>query len=309
MIYYGKETFYVENQVRNQLEYDYHFVLITEEVGNDYWRLIESGAREQAVANNVYLEYIGPEQANIEDRLNTFDRMIAANVDGIFIQGLPGERFISLLKKADDQGIPVVTVDADVPGSARDFYIGTDNYQAGSLAGKTIIEQTTGEINVGIVIGSAEGLNQQLRLKGFNDAIASVDRIQLSAISESSISEIGAAQATYDLLKNNPEINAMFGMSALDGIGIVQGVEEMNLANYPFIVSFDILPETLSLIEQDKIVATIAQYPNQIGRSAIELMLDLKDMQPVDQLNFTDSGVLQKEDIKNGGIISTGGSK
>ncbi|CQR45946.1 D-allose-binding periplasmic protein precursor [Paraliobacillus sp. PM-2] len=306
MIYYGKETFYLEGQLNNKKVYDYHFVLITEEVGNDYWRLIESGAREQALANNVYLEYIGPEQADLKERLNTFDRMIAANVDGIFIQGLPGNRFTYLVEKAKDQSIPVATIDADAPESARNFYVGTDNYQAGYLAGKTLIKHTSGTINIGIIVGSMESLNQQLRLKGLKEAIASVKRIKIISIDESTISEIGAAQATYALLKNNPEINALFGLSALDGIGIVQGVEEMNPSNYPFIVAFDTLPETISLIEKDKIFATVVQYPNQMGRQAIELMLNLKNNQAVDAFNYTNTGVLLKSDITNGGILAKG---
>ncbi|WP_246366936.1 sugar-binding protein [Paraliobacillus salinarum] len=305
-VHYGRETFYLEGQINNKKDYDYHFVLITEEVGNDYWRLVENGAREQAAANNVYLEYIGPEQADLTENLNTFERMIAAKVDGIFIQGLPDKRFNHLVNKAKDHNIPVATIDADTPDSNRDFYVGTNNYQAGQLAGETLIKNTSGTINVGIVVGSKESINQQLRLQGLKDAITSVERINLVSIDESAISEIGAAQATYALLKNNPEINALFGLSALDGIGIVQGVEEMNPNKYPLIIAFDTLPETISLIEKEKIFATVVQYPNQMGQQAVELMLDLKKQQTIDELNFTDTGVLLKNDIKDGESLLIG---
>lgn len=43
-LYYGKETF--------------HFVLIPEELDNDYWRLVEQGAKDAAKFHNVYHEYL-----------------------------------------------------------------------------------------------------------------------------------------------------------------------------------------------------------------------------------------------------------
>ncbi len=306
MVYYGKETFYVENKATTENVYDHHIVLITEEVGNDYWHLIENGARDEALNHNIYLEYIGPKRSDNDENLQTFDRMISAKVDGIIIQGLPGERFKNLMDKADENSIPVVNVDTDVPDSQRKAYVGTDNYQAGFLAGQTLIGDTSGDQFVGVVVGMFDALNQQDRLKGFKDAIATVNRIKLVAIEESNITEIGAAQATYSLLKQYPNINALFGTSALDGIGIAQGVEEMNPTTYPYILAFDTLPETLELIEQEKIAATIVQYPYEMGRLAVLKMVELQQKRTVEPLNYTNTGVVRKETIKNGEILQSG---
>lgn len=81
MLFYGKETFYIEKEAVSRQVYDYHIALVTEEVGNDYWSIIEKGATKEAASQRVYLEYVGPRQTDVEEKLETMDRMISAKVD------------------------------------------------------------------------------------------------------------------------------------------------------------------------------------------------------------------------------------
>ncbi|WP_130860904.1 substrate-binding domain-containing protein [Gracilibacillus phocaeensis] len=303
MIYYGKETFYIDQKASTEMSHDYHFALITEEVGNEYWRLIEKGAKQAAEENDVYLEYVGPKLADDEERLETFDRMIAADVDGIIVKGMNDERFPQLVKKAKDRKIPVATIDTDNPTSNRDFYVGTDNFQAGYLAGRTLIKETEGKQKIAVIIGLKEAQNQLDRLAGFEKAIEDVDRMELIGVSESRITEVGAADGTYQLLKNHGNITVFFGVSALDGIGIVQAIEEINPTSRPYVLAFDLLPETLSLIENDKIQATVAQYPQEMGQQAVEQMVQWYQNQQPDSIQHTETGIIKQEDILNGEII------
>lgn len=54
MIYYGYKTFYIEKEMDATKEYTKHFVLIVEELDNEYWRLIERGAMK-AAAEEVFI--------------------------------------------------------------------------------------------------------------------------------------------------------------------------------------------------------------------------------------------------------------
>ncbi|WP_163580541.1 sugar-binding protein [Gracilibacillus saliphilus] len=304
MIYFGKETFYIEGELGTENPYDYHFVLIIEEIGNDYWRLVEKGAREEAAEHNIYLEYTGPKVLDEEEQLAIFDRMIAADVDGIIIKGINNERFDTLVQKAVNHNITVATIDADNENSGRHFYIGTDNYKAGYLAGQTMVNQTTGEQKVAVIIGTRNAQNQIERLSGFQDAIDLSERIELIRIAESNITTLGAAQATYRVLKEHPDITAFFGASALDGIGIVQGIKEMKTKEHPYIISFDILPETLDEIEKGYIEATVVQYPEEMGRRSVELMLQLQQNQTLEPFYYTETGVVDSSHIYNGELIA-----
>lgn len=301
MLYYGYKTFYIKKEAILSDESTYHFALIAEETENDYWRLVERGAMEYANENDIYLEYVAPKRADNEQLLRLMDRLIAAKVDGIIIQGIEGERFVDLVHKSIERGIPVITIDTDVKSSERNAYVGTDNYYAGQLAGRTIIENTTGKQYVGIVTGRFDAINQQQRIEGLKDEIASHPRIQIVATMESNITRIGATQATYELLKEHPEINALIGTSSLDGIGMVTGLEEIAPKKEVYITAFDVLPRTLELIQRNKINATIAQYPVEMGSKSVEVMIELQEQVLLNNEIFTETRILEKDDVQLSG--------
>ncbi|GGJ95671.1 hypothetical protein GCM10007063_17660 [Lentibacillus kapialis] len=297
MLIYGYKTFFIQTEKVESAAYSYHFALIAEESDNDYWRLIEEGAKEAASKHQIYLEYLAPKRANNDKLLKLLDRMISAKVDGIIVQGVQGERFVELVHKAVEREVPIITVDTDVPNSERKAYVGTDNFRAGQLAAKSLIETTDGEQHVGIVTGRFNAINQQQRLKGFKDAIKDTPRIQVVDIKESNITSIGATQAAYSLLKQYPSINMFLGTSALDGIGIVDGIQQI-AANKKFtIIGFDLLPETLKLIREGKIDATIAQYPKEMGKESVNVLMELQDHDILDKQKYTETKVIKQGDL------------
>lgn len=303
MLIYGYKTFYIETDSIESKDYKYHFALIAEETDNDYWQLIEEGARKSAAENDIYLEYLAPQKADNAELMELLDRMISSKVDGIIIQGIEGDRFVDLVHKGNERHLPIITIDTDMKSSERKAYVGTDNFYAGQLAGKTVIENTTGDQYVGIVTGRLEAVNQQQRIDGFKQAIKDHPRIQLTSIRESNITEIGAAQATYALLKEYPQITALVGTSALDGIGMVEGMHEIAPNKNVYITAFDILPETLQLIRANKIDATIAQYPKEMGYRSVEVMIGLQEKDLLDNQIHTKTRIIKKQDIVAGGGI------
>lgn len=302
MLIYGYKTFYIVNDATESTTYTYHFALIGEETENDYWRLIEKGARKAAKENNIQLEYVAPQKADNDELLKLLDRMISAKVDGIIVQGVEGERFVDLAHKGNERHLPIVTIDTDVKASERKAYVGTDNFHAGELVGKTLIKNTSGEQYVGIVTGRFDAVNQQERIAGLKHAIKGHPRIHIVATKESNITEIGAAQATYDLLKEHPTITALLGTSALDGIGMVEGLQEIAPNKAVYMTAFDMLPKTMELLQMDEIDATIVQYPEEMGSQAVEVMIGLQKGDLLDNQIFTETGIIEKPDLTGGEV-------
>jgi ribose transport system substrate-binding protein len=170
---------------------------------------------------------------------------------------------------------------------------------AGVQAGSAMIEDTKGDQYVGIVTGRLDALNQQLRIKGFKDAIKKENRIKLVDIEVSNITKSGALQATYDLLKKHPHLNAFYGTSALDGSGIAQVVNQFKLKQSTYIIGFDILPQTLHLLEEGSIDASVVQYPYEMGYQSVEALLQLKNGDESKTLHHTLTRVIHRNDIKD----------
>ncbi len=276
----------------------YHFALIGEEMDHDYWRLVGEGAKDAEKKYDVFVEYEGPRRSNPEEQLKLLDQAIKAKVDGIIVQALT-EDFLPMINKAVNQGIPVITIDTDAPESLRTTYIGTDNYLAGQIAGKTLVEDKKGQATVGIITGSFTNAHHQLRVEGFKNVVADIEGVEIVEIEESNITQVIAEEKTYEMLKNHPEIDALYGTSALDGIGMVHAAESLNRSSSIYMISFDTLPENMELLEQGKVDVLIGQKPYEMGYRSIELMLDIVKGRSVEEVNHTDATVVSQKNLDN----------
>lgn len=298
MLLYGKKTFDVENRTISNHQYDYHFALISEELDNEYWKVIKHGAVDAAKKHNVYLEYLGPKQADNYEQLKFMDKAITTKVDGLIVQGIAHPYFYQLAHKAFERGIPVVTVDTDIADSERNLFVGSDNYLAGVQAGNAVIKNTKGNQYIGIVTGRLDALNQEQRIKGFMDAVSEEKRIKVAGIEVSSITKSGAMQAAYELLKKFPYLTGFYGTSAQDGTGIAQVVNQFQIKKKIYVIGIDGLPQTMHLLETGSIDATVIQYPYEMGYQSVEAMIQLKKGNKVEPFKHTRTRVMYREDMQ-----------
>ncbi|MBO0959381.1 sugar-binding protein [Neobacillus sp. MM2021_6] len=298
-IYYGIKvvTHDLPSEKKPKETYHYHFVLIPEELDNEYWRLVEKGAKAAAKDYGVMLEYVGPKQANIEDHLKTIEMSAASKVDGIMTQGLSDDQFTPLINRVIEEGIPVITVDTDASNSKRMAYIGTDNYYSGYLAGRAFVADTKGKANVAIITGSFYKNHQIKRVQGFQDAVKSEKDIHIIDIQESEISRVQASEKAYQIMQEHPEVNAFYGTSALDGIGIAQVVKKYRKNDPIYIMGFDTLPETLKYIREGVIDATVVQEPFEMGYESVKMMIDYIEGKKVPSVIHTNTKILRVEDL------------
>ncbi|EKF35916.1 sugar-binding protein [Bacillus xiamenensis] len=277
--------------------YQYHFVLVPEELDNEYWQLVQKGAADAAEVHRVYLEYLGPKQADVDDHLKTIDMAIAGHVDGIMTQGLDATKYKPLFQKAREKGIDVVTVDTDAEESKRQVYVGTDNYYSGFIAGQALIADTKGEQYVGIVTGRLDAIHQKLRVKGFRDAVSAEKRIHLVGIEESAITKSGASGAAYKLLNDHAELTAFYGTSALDGVGIIQATEQYRSSADFYVLAFDTLPDTIQALDEGEIDAVVVQHPYEMGYQAVESLVRLQKGEKEEPLQYTGTSVIRRKDL------------
>jgi ribose transport system substrate-binding protein len=271
-------------------------VLITEQAGHPYWDVVISGARK-AAGNDIWIDVQGPNKASSSDHIRIIERAIASHVDGIITQGLDHE-FIPVINKAIHSGIPVITLDTDAPESERISFVGTDNYDAGYQAGQYVKKHFKDTRKIGIISGSSYGGHMTQRIQGFKDAIHDEVGLEIVSIVNSQINKMEAMNQTFKMLNEHPEINLMFGVSALDGPGIAEAIDQYFPTKGIPVVAFDDLPETLRLLQQGKITAIIAQRSFLIGNKSIELMRSVFQGKSIPQINHTEIDVVEKFNVE-----------
>jgi ribose transport system substrate-binding protein len=274
-----------------------HVVLIAQELDNPFWRTVEKGAKEAAAQLGMKIDYMGPIRNNPSEQTKLLEKSIAAKPDAILVQGIKEKKYDLLISKAIDEGIPVITVDADEPASRRLAYVGTDNSEAGKRMGELVVKDAGGKGRIGVMIGSELADNQLLRLEGFRSIILNTPGFEIVDIRSSNISRVEAAKQTEAMLNQYPRIQTMVGFSSLDAAGIVEGMKATNRAGIR-VFGFDDLEETRQGIVQGTIRASVVQQPKEIGSKSVHLLEEFFKGSSIPVQHFTSTDILDEKHLK-----------
>jgi ribose transport system substrate-binding protein len=90
---------------------------------------------------------VGPEtydpKAERDEFLKATQRQIKPA--GMLVSAADPALMRDVIDSAVDAGIPVITIDADSPGSKRLTFVGTNNYQAGQMGGEILAKELGGK--------------------------------------------------------------------------------------------------------------------------------------------------------------------
>lgn len=272
-------------------------VLISHVYTNPYWQYVKMGAEKAAKERGAIISYEGPNVANAEEGVKLINMAYASKASGIITYVQEEEKYIKVINKVVESGIPLLTIDSDAEKSKRIAYIGTDNVQAGVEAAKEMIKRIGQNGNVGIIMGGKSVKNQIERVKGFKEYIEKNSKINISDIESSDSYLIEAELAAKKILTNNLKIDALLCTSALDGPGAAKAVMNMGLSGKVKIISFDDLPETLEYIEKGIITSTVVQRPYNMGYIAVNIMMNIIEGKKEEGIYYTDVVIVGKENV------------
>lgn len=203
-----------------QDEPSYRFVMVSHIGSNDpnmNW-LTTSMEEFEKKYPNVTTEYISTNNYSVQEHVRLLEQAIATRPDGIAVPIVSSDAFEGPLRRAIEQGIPVVAF--NIPDSReRDAripyitYVGGDEYLTGKLLGEYALAQAeAGEIPMptGVICASHDSAHQGLkaRCQGMKDVMEPAG----AAFNELFI---GAEPATarntlQSFLQANPETNYIF---------------------------------------------------------------------------------------------------
>ncbi|QHT59395.1 sugar ABC transporter substrate-binding protein [Paenibacillus lycopersici] len=280
--------------------------LIAQVQNNPFWRSVEEGAASASKRFGMELEYMGPFRVDPAEQKRLLEKAIAERFDALLVQGQNDPSYARLIDQAAANGIPVIAVDADEPGSERLAYVGTDNRTAGRRMGELVLRAVGETGKIGVLIGS-QASNQQLRLAGFRDVVKRHPGLTVEDVRSSNTSRLQAEEQAEDMLRRHPDLKAIVGFSALDGLGIAEAAKRMAAGNV-LVFGFDDPGSTRDEIRGCQITAALVQQPSRMGEEAVTLIHDhLRGRKP-EELHFTGTTVLDRASLaaEDAGAASAG---
>lgn len=253
----------------------YRFVLITRERDTPFWNQVKDGALASAERNGVSLEAWGSYNRNEDEFMKNLDIAIASKVDGIIVQGLDTFEFKQLtMYRATESGIPVITVANDVPmnESLRKTYVGSNHYESGQMIARQLLSDMGFSGKVVLMAADRQEEFQRSRLNGIIDALSGYPNIQMEIVATGTTRE-EIVQATNQYMNQQPDIEAIVTTTGSNVSAVIQELGKRSKVEPYYIYSFDDNPEAVTLLQQGKIDALIAQSPEAMGRESVDLMV------------------------------------
>ena len=249
-------------------------------VTNDDFQKAIATSIQQAVekAGDKFLLVTAGEETGVSIQVNQLEDLIAKKVDAIVLNPMDGKAVVPVLKKAQAAKIPDIVVDSSVEKGNEDLYIsyvGTDNFNAGKVAGQRMVKELGGQGGVLIVRGANGSVAGDQRVDGFKAGIQG-SGLQLVGEQPGNWTNSVAMQVTENMLQANKKVDGLFSASDVMLDGTLQAIGDADRTGIK-ILSVDGSKKAVDLVEQGAIVGTMAQFPAKMGAIAVENLLAVLD--------------------------------
>ena len=281
-----KDQLYIEVSALGNLDYFYDHKMGMEMVGKEL---------------GVKTEYVGPAEYDMNAMVAAFEQAIAKKPSGLVIVGFEPS-LNAIVDKAVSQGIPVVTVDADLPGSKRMAFVGTGNFNAGVVGGSKLASLVGGKGKVAIMLKPGQS-NLEERVAGYKTALAKFKDIQIVQLVDTQSDPGVAAQAAAALLQKFPDLAGIACVEAAGGSGAATAVREAKKVGQVKIVAMDRGNEVLDGIKEGVISASVAQQTALMPYYAVQIMYNLNNSKVAITSDNKASGVLGIPAVVDTGAI------
>ncbi len=241
-----------------------------------FYITMNRGAQAAAEALGITVNFQGAEEFDPVLQTPVLDAVIAGQPDAILIAPTDSTQMIEPLRRAHEQGIPVITVDTFIDdGKYQDgagdgdfpmAYIASDNIGGGRMAARFMAEEIggTGKVYVSNVRPGISTTDQ--REEGFMAEMAeNYPDIEVLQTQYNENDASLAASQFNAVLARHPEIAGVFGANLFSALGAANGVEGAGKMDDVTVIAFDAPTSIVDNIESGLVDAAIAQHPAEIG--------------------------------------------
>lgn len=293
-------------ELLNAREYGRHYVMIPEESSSKLWQDIYASAQSAAAEADAYVEFLADWTAGGYTASSYIDIAIAANVDGIIVKPDGTAQMRNMINKADEAGIPVITVLDDDTDSARKSFVGINSYQMGTIYGNQILEcidDTTQKITV-LLNHSDSG--KDLIFKELKATVQAEltpqqnSRIEIVPLTISSSSTFDAEEVIRDLINKEEERpDILVCMNETDSSSAYHAMVDYNQVGDIDIIGYYASDTMLSAVQKGTVPMAITLDTEQMGQCSVEALEEYYSMGYVSNYFSVDLDIITQQNVQS----------
>lgn len=218
---------------------------------------------------------------DVQKQLQSVEDMIAAsNVNALFLNAVDSDAISPATLQANEDGIPVVTVDVRSAQGEVQAHVASNNLEIGRTAGvyavELLKERNGSEKGVVFVMGFSQITSIRDRAEGFKEVLANYPDIQIVEKDPIGLNVQDALKLWEDQMQTFPEgkIDIVYGANCSNATGILSATESAGRTDFAIIgVDDDPILNAALKNPASPYAASVVQSPVEMGRIGIEMCI------------------------------------
>jgi ribose transport system substrate-binding protein len=283
----------------------YKFAVVPKAMNNPFFDVARDGCLKRAKElGNVECIYKGPIEHEPATEAQIIQDFITQKVDGMAISVADVAAMTKSIEAATAAGIPVVTFDADAPGSKRLAYIGTNNKDFGLALGKQLRELRPDGGKYAIISGGPGAKNLAERVDGVRESLKGSKWVEVAGSPTFCNDDSAlAVQQMADLRTATPDLGAIvpiggWPMFAPEGYKafVNKNKKDIDAGKFTLVVA-DTLKMQLELLRDGYSNALTGQRPFEMGEKSMDILLAIKKGEKVPEIVYTGLDLVTKDNV------------
>ncbi len=250
---------------------EYLIGVVVKTLVNEHWQLMKAGYEAMAKDLGVKVEIVAADsEANLGQQLDFAQTLIGKGIDALCVSPLSVTNLYPALEDAVADGIPIINVDdarvTDVPA----VFFGGDHRQMGVLAAEYMIKHLPAGSKVAMVEGQAGSNAGNARKDGFHNTIQN-SKLELVSSQPGDWDRVKALDAATNILQIHSDIKGIYAANDTMALGMIEAMGGASVEAGIIVIGTDAVPEAIEAVRNEKLHATIAQFPYEMGYNGLAL--------------------------------------
>ncbi|MCH8042170.1 MAG: substrate-binding domain-containing protein [Planctomycetes bacterium] len=225
----------------------------------------------------------------VANQNNQVEEFIVSRVDAIILCPRDTKAIGEVIRKANDAGIPVFTIDTicEIKEAKVVFHVGTDNLQGGEVAGQAMIDalgKGGGEVAV-LELKKVDSCVD--RVTGFTKVIdayneTAENKITIVTHLECEGDKAKGQVAARDAMSAHADLRGIFAINDPAALGARAALEAEGKADQIVVIGFDGQPEGKQGVKDGKLFDTPTQFPARMSIECVKAIMKYFDGEKIE---------------------------
>lgn len=239
------------------------------DMSNPFFTSLHRGAQKAAKLFGARLVMADAKNSEAQQLTDIYN-FVKQKVDLLIVNPTNTETITPAIEMANQNHIPIITVDRKASEGQIICHIESDNVQGGRMAANVLARCLKGKGKVIEMEGIPGTSAAHERGMGFNEAIGEYPAIKVVAREIANFDRKEASEIMKQLLQKEIDFDAIFAHNDNMILGVMDALADHKDQPHRVLIGFDGIREAVNAVHEGKLSATIAQKPETMGRLAVQ---------------------------------------